>query len=91
MFDCEYFEKLLDIYAEHIIYKIFIYIIYLEEETWYEKLMDDYQTHLSKSYVVSQVTTQHKLLWYFNKNLSKIKMGAIGQINVIVNITQLMK
>ena len=33
MFDCEYFEKLLDIHAEHIIYKIFIYIIYLEEET----------------------------------------------------------
>lgn len=29
MFDCEYFEKLLDIYAEHIIYKIFIYILYI--------------------------------------------------------------
>ena len=53
--------------------------------------MDDYQTHLSKRYVVSQVTTQHKLLWYFNKNLGKIKMGAIIQINAIVNKTQLMK
>lgn len=53
--------------------------------------MDDYQTLLSKRYVVSQVTTQHKLLWYFNKNLSKIKMGGISHINMRVNITQLMK